>query len=138
MQHAADSRRPEGRRRRVRSGLEKPLLGEAQNFRAGDDALGCNRDARRIARRARAGSMALREASMKPSYLILGLALLAGCTPSIYMVKPGEDSIKCGDHLADGIGHIKMAFDYRCIKDARAQGYVCANPDVREACRTPL
>jgi hypothetical protein len=34
MRHAADSRRPEGRRRCVRSELEKPLLGEAQNFRS--------------------------------------------------------------------------------------------------------
>ena len=122
----------------MRSGPEKPLLGEAQNFRAGDDAVGCNRDARRIARRARAGSMALREASMKRSYLILGLALLAGCTPSIYMVKPGEETIKCGDHMVGGVGLIKMALDYRCIKDARANGYECVNPEKREACRTPL
>jgi hypothetical protein len=39
MRHAAENRRPDGRRRCVRSGLEKPLLSEAQNFRAGNDAV---------------------------------------------------------------------------------------------------
>ena len=37
--HAADSRRPEGRRRCVRPELEKPRFGEAQNFRAGNYAV---------------------------------------------------------------------------------------------------
>jgi hypothetical protein len=33
------NRRPEGRRRCGRPELEKPRFGEAQNFRAGDDAV---------------------------------------------------------------------------------------------------
>jgi hypothetical protein len=61
--------------------------------------------------------------------LIAVTFLLVGCTPSIYLRNPVTgDNEKCGDHNAL-FAFYKVAFDNKCVRDLRAQGYMVVDLD---------